>query len=118
MARMLGLTSKGVNQSSRIELRDIALRRGVDESGAQLRQVTDRVGLLQQLEVELTTIAAGAATMAQETVGAPVRARSASKRYTMEGEREVQRAALGETAGDASRPESEGSLLGGTIELF
>jgi uncharacterized phage infection (PIP) family protein YhgE len=94
------------------------LRRGVDESAAQLRQMTDRLGLLELLEVELTTIAAGAATVAEERVGDPVRARSASKRYTMESEREVYRAILGNAAGEESRPDPDGSLLGGTIELF
>ena len=94
------------------------LRRGVDESAAQLRQMTDRLGLLELLEVELTTIAAGAATVAKERVGDPVRARSASKRYTMESEREVHRAILGRAAGEESRPDPEGSPMAGTIELF
>jgi uncharacterized phage infection (PIP) family protein YhgE len=94
------------------------LRRGVDGSAEQLRQMTKRVGLLKQLEAELTTIASGAATVSKETVGDPVRARSASKRYTMESEREVARAILGSAAGDESRPEPESASLGGTIELF
>ena len=94
------------------------LRRGIGGSAAQLREMTNRVGLLQELEVELTTIVAGAATLAKERVGEPVRARSASKRYTMESEREVQRAILGTTAGDESRPEPDRASLGGTIELF
>jgi hypothetical protein len=75
-------------------------------------------GLLEQLEVELKTIPAEAATVARERVGDPVRARSASKRYTMESEREVQRATLGNTAGDESRPDTDSSFQGGTIELF
>jgi uncharacterized phage infection (PIP) family protein YhgE len=94
------------------------LRRGVDECAEQLRQMTNRVGLLQQLEVELTTIAAGAAPVAKERVDDPVRTRSASKRYTMESEREVHRAILGRTDGDESRPVPADASPGGTIELF
>jgi hypothetical protein len=80
--------------------------------------MTKRVELLEQLEMELTTIAAGAATATKETVGDPVRARSASKRYTMESEREVARAILGSATGDESHSDPDGSLLVGTIEIF
>ena len=80
--------------------------------------MTDTVGLLQQLEVELTTIAAASAPVAKERVGNPVRTRSASKRYTMESEREVHRAILGGPVGDESRPEPDSASLGGSIELF
>ncbi len=94
------------------------LRQGVDESAAQLREMTKRVELLKQLEVELTTIAAGATTVAKERVDDPVRVRSASKRYTMESEREVERSILGSVACDESRLDADGALLSGTIELF
>lgn len=94
------------------------LRRSVDESAARLRHMTDGLGLLQQLETELTTIATEAATVAKETTAAPVRARSASKRYTMEAEREVQRSTLARTAGDQSRSATDSSAAAGTIELF
>jgi hypothetical protein len=68
--------------------------------------------------LELTTIAAGPVTVAKERLHDPVCARSASKRYTMESEREVHRATVESRADNAYRPDTGSSFLGGTIELF
>ena len=97
------------------------LRQGVGEIAAQLRQMVHGTGLLQQLEVELTTIATSAATVAKEDSGKPVRERSASKRYTMESERAVLARTLGQSAGIAAgemSQDTEGAATGGSIELF
>jgi hypothetical protein len=94
------------------------LRRSVDESAARLLQMINWLEMLQQLEMELTAIAAEAATVAKERTGDPVRARSAGKRYTMEAERAVQRATLARADGDESRADTDSPPHGGTIELF
>jgi hypothetical protein len=72
--------------------------------------MVDGAGILQELEVKLTTIATVAATVASEISGKPVRERSASKRDFMESERAVLARTLGQSAGIAAG--------GGSIELF